>query len=90
MLNTQFNQTKTISPLHIALLNCDFKSSLKILDSFNNQIVNSTDQDGNSPMHLVMRNFANDPLQCQQIAMKLLKKGSNLHMRNSLFNTPLI
>lgn len=64
-LSLRLHPVAYCSPLHIALNNRDFKSSLKILNKFDNQAINSVDHDGNTPMHIVMRNFGCDPYQCQ-------------------------
>lgn len=63
------------TPLHVSLHNEDFKSALKILkvlkkkDNFQpDQDLNKFDEDGNTPLHLVMKNFSSDIQKSVQLA----------------------
>lgn len=77
------------SALHVAIANHEFKFALKIqrmfksLKDFNPaQDINRLDEDGNSPMHILFRNFNTDPELCGKLAISLIKKGANLQILN--------
>lgn len=84
------------TPLHVALSNEDFKSSLKILRMLKKaknfaaeQDLNKFDEEGNTPLHIVMRNFNADIHKSRKIATKLIKMGASLVFKNKLQNNPL-
>lgn len=84
------------TPLHVAVANHEFKIAVKIIrmlkniKDFNNfQEINRPDEEGNTAMHLVMRNFNVDPENLSKIASSLIKKGSNLKALNCNQLTPM-
>ena len=79
------------TPLHVALSNEDFKNSLKIirlLKKIKNftpeQDLNKFDEEGNTPLHIVMKNFNVDIQKSRKIAMTLIKMGASLIFKNKL------
>lgn len=85
------------NPLHIALHNKDFKSAVKILkklkksEFFNPDLdLNKVDEDGNNPLHILMRIFNDDVENSRKLANALLQMGCSIQTRNKHSNTPLI
>jgi hypothetical protein len=81
------------TPLHVAIANKDFKNGCKILKMFKSS--NSTsfltrvDEDDNTVMHMVMKNFNTDIAASRKIASTLLAMGASLKDRNRIQMTPL-
>lgn len=53
------------------------------------QDLNKIDEEGNTPMHVLMKVFAVDQVQARKIAVSLIKKGANLKYRNKNLHSPL-
>jgi len=73
------------SPLHVALHNEDFKNALKILkrmkktDTYHPcKDLNRIDEDGNTPLHLVMKSFNFDVGISIKIASDIIRAGASL------------
>ena len=85
------------TPIHVALTIGEYKTTLKLLKILRNQHesnfspsdINKTDEDGNTVLHILMRNFNVDPEISSKIARYYLRKGANLTALNSVFLTPL-
>ena len=84
------------TPLHVALQNEDFKNALKIIKilkankkQLSQHDINRHDEDGNTPLHLVMRNFQMDISKSIKIARELIKLGARLDLTNKLLFSPL-
>lgn len=59
---------------------------LKNVKEFN---LNKLDEEGNTCLHLLMRNFNSDPELSSKIAINLIKKGATLSYQNRNQLTPL-
>jgi ankyrin repeat protein len=77
------------SPLHVSLSNEEFKISIRLLrlmksmsDIDYSQDLNKIDEDGNTPMHILMKVFNVDPPMAKKIGVSLIKKGASLKYRN--------
>lgn len=63
------------SPLHVALNNLDYKSAIIILNNIiknqNNysEAFNYQDEEGNTPLHIIMKNFNIESEKSQKISM---------------------
>ena len=84
------------TPLHVAVANHEFKLALKILrmtkdlkDYGNFHEINRQDEEGNTVLHLVMRNFNVEPLTTAKLASSLIKKGCSLKALNGNQLTPM-
>ena len=84
------------SAIHVAIANHEFKFALRILRMFKNvkdfnpaQDLNRLDEDGNSPLHILFRNFNADPELNRKIAISLIKKGARVNILNQSLLTPL-
>lgn len=82
--------------LHVSLGNDEFKLSYKILrmlkaqKDFNpEQDFNKIDEDGNSLLHILFRNFNQDVENASKISLNLIKRGCNLKYKNKIKHTPL-
>lgn len=82
--------------LHVSLSNHDFrltyriaKTLVRIKDFDICKDFNRTDQEGNTPLHLVMRFFNIDQRYARKLCVFLLQNGANLKMRNKMLLTPL-
>jgi ankyrin repeat protein len=51
--------------------------------------LNKLDDDGNTPLHIVMRNFNADIQKSRKIAAELIKMGASLIFKNKQQNNPL-
>ena len=84
------------TPLHVAVANQEFKTAINIMKlqkqqkDFNfAQEINKLDEEGNTTMHFIMKNFNSDPESSSKIARSLIKKGINLKYKNKIQMTPL-
>ena len=68
------------TPLHVALDNKDFKNASKILKTLkkSNGFLSRLDDDENTVLHVVMRNFNLDIANSRKIASSLLMLGASL------------
>lgn len=69
------------TPLHVAIANHEFKTALKLLRMLKNIKdfnLNKLDEEGNTSLHLLMRNFNVDFDLASKIAINLIKKGATL------------
>lgn len=71
------------TPLHMALIQFEHKNALRILKRMKGD-VNRIDSDGNTPLHLVMKNFNQDPEKFRKIASILIKLGADLGFQNKI------
>jgi len=85
------------TPLHVALSNQEFKISYKLLKMLKNikdfnpvQDLNKMDDDGNNPLHNIMRHFNVDKDMAKKIALFMIKRGVNLDFKNKHKHTPLL
>ena len=51
--------------------------------------MNKLDDDGNTPLHIVMRNFDADIQKSRKIAAELIQMGASLIFKNKQQNNPL-
>ena len=63
---------------------------MKEISSKENQFLNRVDEEENSILHIVMRNFNSDIDKSRRIAQILLQKGVSIDKKNKLNCTPLI
>jgi ankyrin repeat protein len=77
------------SPLHVSLSNEEFKISIRLLrqmksmsDVDYSQDLNKIDEDGNTPMHILMKVFNVDPILSKKIGVSLIKKGASFTYKN--------
>lgn len=69
------------TPLHVAIANHELKVAYKLLKTIKNlkdYNLNKLDEEGNTSLHLLMRNFNIDPQLARKIAINLIKKGATL------------
>ena len=59
---------------------------IKNVKDFN---LNKLDEEGNTSLHLLMRNFNTDPELARKLAINLIKKGATLQFQNKNQLTPL-
>ncbi len=80
---------KCRNALHLATENCHYDILYLILEKSNHKIlIDSTDDDGNTSLHLIL--LSENPIGNQQkIFILLLDKGSNVSIPNHLGVTPL-
>ena len=63
---------------------------LKNVKDFNPDAdLNRLDEDGNSPLHVLMRNFSAEPDLCKKLAIALIKKGASTSTLNQNLLSPL-
>ena len=81
------------TPLHVALGNKDFKNAVKILKMLkatkSNGFLTRLDEDENTVLHVVMKNFNTDIASCRKIATSLLSLGASLKEKNKMQMPPL-
>lgn len=80
------------TPLHVAIANHEFKVAQKLLRMLKNVKdfnLNKFDEEGNTSLHILMRNFNSDPELARKIAINLIKKGATLQFQNKNQLTPL-
>ena len=67
----------------MALLQQEYKNAIKIIKKCPSEL-NRIDGDGNTPLHLVMKNFNQEPEKYRKIANLLLKLGASLTFQNKI------
>ena len=81
------------SPLHVALSNKDFKNAYKILKMLkatkSTAFLTRLDEEDNTVLHIVMRNFNSDIANSRKLTSSLLQLGGSLKDKNKLMLTPL-
>ena len=77
------------SALHVSLLNEEFKISIKLIrmmksykDIDYRSDFNKIDEEGNSPLHILMKIYGADPVQANKIVISLIKKGASFCFKN--------
>ena len=76
------------TPLHVVLSNQEFGLSVKVVRMMKNQKeiseivsqINKIDEEGNTPLHILMRNFSADPDNSAKIGRTLIRRGANLKL----------
>lgn len=81
------------SPLHVALSNKDFKNAYIILKMLKETksiaFLTRLDEEENTVLHIVMRNFNSDIENSRKLTSSLLQLGGSLKDKNKLMLTPL-
>lgn len=80
------------TPLHVSIANHEFKVAQRLLRMIKNVKdfnLNKLDEEGNTSLHLLMRNFNTDPELARKLAINLIKKGATLQFQNKNQLTPL-
>jgi len=82
--------------LHVCIANHDFKVALKLLkkmkgvkDINHKSEINKIDEDKNTALHTLMRNFNVDPDTASKVAVTLIKRGTDLKATNIHRLTPM-
>jgi ankyrin repeat protein len=82
--------------IHVALANEEFKTAVRLLRMMKNakdidyrHDLNKIDEEGNTPLHIVMKVFNVDPIMARKISVSLIKKGVELKIKNKNSHTPL-
>lgn len=77
----------------MALQNKDFKNAMKILKMLkqtkSSSFLTRIDEDENTVLHIVMKNFSGDIANSRKITTTLLQMGASLKEKNKLLLTPL-